>query len=95
MNIDFDKYFNDETIDLINNIVSKQEIALLGQKRYLELIDKEILILNKFDLFNNREINDLIFEYDNLKYKQQHCYIWLAFYIGFYYGKKSKRQKDV
>lgn len=91
MNINFEKLFNEENIEKVNDIMDEHLPELFGQELSLNNTEEIMELYDKVAEFENQEIIDLFIKYSDLKYIDTTYQNWLAYTIGFIKGKKSKK----
>ena len=92
MGINFEKYFNESNIEIVERKVDKYIIDLYGQKLFLKNIDKQDELYNQLILLNNPKLIDLFFKYDYLNYVENSYTNWLAYHLGKQDGFRLKNK---
>ena len=94
MNIDFDKLFNDNSINIIRKRMEKYLPYLFKQEESIEITEKILKIEADINLLNSSIVNKLFLEYEQLTYEEMLQQNWLAYNIGFKRGILQQKLRE-
>ena len=96
MNVDFEKLFNSENVEKVNDAIQAYLPELFGQQLSLDNTDEIMKLYDEVSKLKSQEVTDLFIKYSDLKYIDTTYQNWLAYTIGFYNGiaKKLKQEKN-